>query len=249
MANDKKPRRGGMAGFATFAANTEDLARRSTEGELLDRASPTAAAPPAAGIRPAGPPPAAGEQATEDSSAPVEAGRQTAPTNGRPIHVVPQQEPSASPPVTPARSPRQSKERFPRPVAGPEGRLEASGEPIVKWTIELAPQLVHALAVWERDETRRTGQRVFRERVVDIALDLLPDQAAPVNELVKALPEPLRTGKGELFSTRVRSSVRERLLALRPELRVVGIKDVRMRDIYSAGLYRYLTGLGVKIEL
>lgn len=54
-----------------------------------------------------------------------------------------------------------------RPFAGPEGRLEASGEPVVKWTLELAPQLVMALNVWERDETRRLGERVFRERMID----------------------------------------------------------------------------------
>jgi hypothetical protein len=45
----------------------------------------------------------------------------------------------------------------------------------------------------------------------------------------------------------VRSSVREKLLGLRPELRVARIRDVRMRDIYSAGLYRYLVGLGVDV--
>jgi hypothetical protein len=117
----------------------------------------------------------------------------------------------------------------------------------VKWTIEFAPRLVHALAIWERDETKRTGQRVFRERVVDIALDLIPAEVEAVLALVKTLPEPLRTDKGELFSTRVRSSVREKLLGLRPELRVARIKDVRMRDIYSAGLYRYLVGLGVDV--
>jgi len=38
--------------------------------------------------------------------------------------------------------------RLPRPLAGPEGRLEASGETVVKWTLELAPQLIMALNVW-----------------------------------------------------------------------------------------------------
>jgi hypothetical protein len=134
-----------------------------------------------------------------------------------------------------------------RPVAGPEGRLEASGERVVKWTLELAPQLIMALNVWERDETKRLGQRVFRERIVDLALDSLPDSLEEILEVLAVLPQPLRTAEGEQFGTRVRISVREKLLGVRPDLRVAGIKNVRIRDIYSAAVYNYLTQLGVPI--
>jgi hypothetical protein len=239
-ASDKKKGRG-MAGFAAFLENSDDLARRSTEGSLVSSpASPASPATAAAESTPV-------TTGREESSAPPEPEPQeAAATSIRPMHVVPSE--AAGPRVAQPRPRRASKSELPRPVAGREGRLEASGEPVVKWTIELAPQIVHALAIWERDETKRTGQRVFRERLVDIALDLMPGEVEPVIALVKALPEPLRIGKGELFSTRVRSSVRGKLLSLRPELRVAGIKDVRMRDIYSAGLYRYLVGLCVEID-
>jgi len=133
-------------------------------------------------------------------------------------------------------------------MAGPEGRLEASGEPVVKWTLELAPQLIHALAVWERDETKRLGQRVFRERLVDLALDSLPSDLDDILGAVAELPTPLRHALGEQFGTRVRASVRDKLINLKPELRVAGIKDVRIRDIYSAGVYRYLTSLGITVD-
>jgi hypothetical protein len=133
-------------------------------------------------------------------------------------------------------------------MAGPEGRLEASGEQVVKWTLELAPQLIHALAVWERDETKRLGQRVFRERLVDLALDSMPTDLDDILAAVAALPTQLRHAPGEQFGTRVRASVRDKLINLKPELRVAGIKDVRIRDIYTAGVYYYLTGLGVAVN-
>lgn len=135
-----------------------------------------------------------------------------------------------------------------RPMAGREGRLEASGENVVKWTLELAPQLIMALNIWERDETKRLGQRVYRERMVDLALDSLPEDLGEILKVVSALPSPLRTAPGQQFGTRVRSSVRDKLLGLRPELRVAGVKNVRIRDIYSAGVYRYLTGLGIEVH-
>jgi hypothetical protein len=238
-ANDKNSGRG-MAGFAAFLENSDDLARRSTEGSLV---SPPASPTPPATAAPQSTPVSTGQ---ESSPPPEPEPQEPAATSIRPMHVVPSE--AASPRVAQPKPRRTPKGELPRPVPGREGRLEASGEPVVKWTIELAPQIVHALAIWERDETKRTGQRVFRERLVDIALDLMPGEVEPVIALVKALPEPLRMGKGELFSTRVRSSVRGKLLGLRPDLRVAGIKDVRMRDIYSAGLYRYLVGLGVEID-
>ena len=134
-------------------------------------------------------------------------------------------------------------------MAGPEGRLEASGESVVKWTLELAPQLVQALNVWERDETKRLRQRVFRERMIDLALDSIPTDLDGVLTVVRELPLELRRAPGEQFGTRVRASVREKLLGLRPELRVAGIKDIRIRDIYSAGVYRYLIQLGIVVDV
>jgi len=105
-----------------------------------------------------------------------------------------------------------------------------------------------ALNIWERDETKRLGQRVYRERMIDLALDSLPEDMGEILKIVSDLPQPLRIAPGQQFGTRVRSSVRDKLLGLRPELRVAGIKNVRIRDIYSAGVYRYLTGLDIEVE-
>lgn len=146
------------------------------------------------------------------------------------------------------RQPRPALAGSAHPMAGPEGRLEASGESVVKMTLELAPQLIMALNVWERDETRRLGQRVFRERMIDLALDRLPEDVGSIVDLVADLPSALRHAPGQQFGTRIRASVRDKLLGLRPELRVAGVKNVRIRDVYSAAVYRYLIGLGISVE-
>jgi hypothetical protein len=165
-ATEKKSRRG-VEGFATCLANTDDLARRSTEGAIVD---PSAREDTTDSVSPRPDPPsptAAPERHAESSSSsaavkPV----QPAAVAPRPVRVVPDQ-PTTTAQTSPGRPRRTPRGSLPRPVPGPEARPEASGEPVVKWTIEFAPRLVHALAIWERDETKRTGQRVFRERVVD----------------------------------------------------------------------------------
>jgi len=234
----KRPR--GMANLAsTLTGRTDSLARRSTEEQLapdprtastLDPSFPPASAPIAAPL----PPDDAGDATTAhpavEGPAPSTGASQRASASAQRVR----QAGSPPPPM--------------RPLSGPEGRLEASGETVVKWTLELAPQLVMALNVWERDETKRLGERVFRERMIDHALDRLPEDLDGILNVVADLPRALRRAPGQQFGTRVRASVRDKLLALRPELRVAGIKDVRIRDIYSAGVYQYLVGLGITVE-
>jgi hypothetical protein len=220
----------GMAALAgTLASRADDLAARSTEQQLT-AASALHAVP--------APPESADTQPATQSGAPDDTAGSRAAVASAAEAPAAKQRPAARPaPLPPV-----------RPMAGPEGRLEASGEQVVKWTLELAPQLIHALAVWERDETRRLGQRVFRERLVDLALDSMPADLEEILTVVAELPSPLRHAPGEQFGTRVRASVRDKLINLKPELRVAGIKDVRIRDIYSAGVYRYLTSLGITID-
>jgi hypothetical protein len=218
----KRPK-GGMASLAAdLSSRAGSLAHRSTDERLV----PAVSAPgPAVNPKPA---------ATSSDA------RRPNPV----VRELPQPQVSdISRPVRPAPG-----ARLPRPLAGPEGRLEASGETVVKWTLELAPQLIMALNVWERDETKRLGQRVFRERMIDLALDSLPEDVDSIVEMVGDLPMTLRHAPGQQFGTRVRASVRDKLLGLRPELRVAGIKSVRIRDVYSAGVYRYLVGLGISVE-
>jgi hypothetical protein len=226
-----KRHRTGMAGLASnLSSRAGSLAQRSTEDSLTPKLSATDQAAP----RPVEPTPAAlPPAATPTTTAPEGVLQQqpspsTAAPDGVPAH--PQPAPAA------------------RPMHGREGRLEASGERIVRWTLELAPQLITALNVWERDETRRVGQRVFRERMVDLALDGVPEDISGILDLVDQLPGSLRSAAGEQFGTRVRSSVRDKLMNLRPELRVAGIKHIRIRDIYSAAVYRHLTALGVQVR-
>lgn len=232
----KKPR--GMAGLAsTLAGRTDSLARRSVEQGLA--AVPTPDPPLAPAI----------ESSTADTAPEPIAIDDAAHDTPNTVATVPVQETSAVTPITARRSPvAASPSPLPLPVAGPEGKLEASGEVVHKWTLELAPQLITALAVWERDETKRLGQRVFRERIVDLALDLIPSNIDEALDLVDQLPAQLRYATGQQFGTRVRASVRGKLIELRPEMRLAGVQGVRIRDIYSAGIYRYLTGIGVKVD-
>jgi hypothetical protein len=265
MATSKKPpgtRRGGMTGFAAFLANADSLAQRSAEGPLIS-AEPAAPAPSRAeapGLlqqsQPAVPDAALGaEQQPSEEAAPGGSGAV------RHLHAAPSPAAPATRVQAATEGSQGAKSKRPRtnataataaavrPMAGREGRLEASGEPIVKWTLELPPQILQALAMWERDETRRLGQRVFRERLVDLALDGLPDGLDAILTAVRDLPPELRQAPGQQFGTRVRASVRDKLIGIKPDLRVAGIKDIRIRDVYSAGVYRYLTDLGITIPL
>lgn len=234
----KRPR--GMANLAsTLTGRTDSLARRSTEEQLALHPTPPGGVDP---TPPATEPVPAAAPAKDQATSPAVAGEDSGPVvpepadGRRPAAAVKRRRPSAT-----AVNPQ-------RPFAGPEGRLEASGETVVKWTLELAPQLVMALNVWERDETRRLGERVFRERMIDQALDRLPEDLDEILSVVAELPATLRRAPGQQFGTRVRASVRDKLLALRPELRVAGIKDIRIRDIYSAGVYQFLIGLGIAVD-
>jgi hypothetical protein len=232
----KKPR--GMAGLAsTLAGRADNLARRSVEPGLATVPTPD-------------PPPLvpAIESPTDDTTAPEPTAIDDAHDTPNTAAAAPVQEASAVTSITARRSSVAASPPLPLPVAGPEGKLEASGEVVHKWTLELAPQLITALAVWERDETRRLGQRVFRERIVDLALDLIPRDIDEALDLVAQLPAQLRYATGQQFGTRVRASVRGKLIELRPEMRLAGVQGVRIRDIYSAGIYRYLTGIGVEVD-
>jgi hypothetical protein len=233
MSTQQRQRRGMAALAGSFASRTDSLAARSTEQGITPAPSSALRAVPvhaeAADIQSA--------TGADELDGTAHTGDQR--SAGQPIKpATPRQRSSAgSAPTSPV-----------RPMSGPEGRLEASGEQVVKWTLELAPQLIHALAVWERDETKRLGQRVFRERLVDLALDSMPADLDGILTAVAALPAPLRHAPAEQFGTRVRASVRDKLINLKPELRVAGIKDVRIRDIYTAGVYHYLTSLGSTID-
>lgn len=214
-----------MAGLASsLSTRAGSLAQRSTADSLMPEPQP--------GQRP--------EMAAQAD----------APNEGRPIGLRPvtedgQAQPDGSRAVDempastlstsgPASSPPPS--ALTRKMYGREGRLEASGERVVRWTLELSPQLVTALNTWERDETRTVGQRVFRERMVDLALDSVPQELDAILALVAELPESLRTAAGEQFGTRVRASVRDKLMNLRPELRVAGIKHQNPRHLLSRRL-------------
>jgi len=149
---------------------------------------------------------------------------------------------------TPVRRTAKSRTPPPKPVAGPDGRLELR-ERVTKMTLELPIPLVDALARWERDETRTTGQRVYRERLIDCALRLLPEDIDQLVTLARGLPEPLRHADTEQVGTRVLESIATRLKNLRPELRVIRVRDVYLRHIYAAAIYQYLISVGVEVDL
>ena len=136
-----------------------------------------------------------------------------------------------------------------KPPSGRDGRLDLRGERITKMTLELPPVLVDALARWERDETVATGQRAYRERLIDCALTRLPEDIDALVALARALPDQLRGSEPEQVGTRVRESIQRRLRNLRPELRVRRVRDVYLRHIYAAAIYEYLKSAGVQVQL
>ena len=138
---------------------------------------------------------------------------------------------------------------FIKPASGRDGRLDLRGERISKMTLELPPVLVDALARWERDETATSGQRAYRERLIDCALTRLPSDIDALIALARALPEELRGSEPEQVGTRVRESIQRRLRNLRPELRVRRVRDVYLRHIYAAAIYEYLRSAGVQVHL
>lgn len=226
-AKPPAPRRGGLANFEEFASRSGALARRSSEGELLPVVDQKQTLVALAGT--------VTEAQAPLAEPPAEA------VEGAAL---------VSAPTRPAATTRKArKSTVALPVHGTEGRLEASGDQVVKATIELAPQILHALDVWERDETRRAGRRVFRERVVDKALEMLPADVPSLVALVERMPEGLRSSGGSLFSTRMRASLKQQMLGIRPELRVAGRKDVLMRDVYTAALFAYLTAIGAPVSM
>lgn len=246
MAPSKEPKRG-IAAFAALAqATAEDSA-----------ATPLVPQPDPAQGQSAAPSPMAPQEQHAAKLAIVPPPVETAPLPAAPVAA-----PAASPPVgegsgaeaakpRAASTPRPAKSRpvddagvvLPRPIPGRAGRLEAYGEPVVKTSLEVAEPIVRALDLWERDETKRTGERAYRERVIDLALSLIPESIDKVIAQVGTLSGDLRSSKSATISTRLRSSVRARIVDLRPELRLAGAREILLRDVYTVALHDYLQRL------
>jgi len=120
------------------------------------------------------------------------------------------------------------------------GKLELSGERIVKMTLELPAELIDRLSQWELAYATSTGRRVYRERVLDAALAALPERIADIVTMARALPEEYLEGTVETVGTRVRASTERRLRLLRPEFRAQRVRDVYQRHVYTAAIMRYL---------
>lgn len=131
------------------------------------------------------------------------------------------------------------------PVVGPRGRLGANGEKVVKLTMELPEGLVDRLNAWEESETRRTGKRVHRERLIDLALDSLPEDIDGVLALTESLPESYLDGELEPIGTRIRASVQAKLLTIRPQLKIRRMSHVYQWHVYAAAIDSYLNCLEV----
>lgn len=151
----------------------------------------------------------------------------------------------AEPRPAPAGSASRSRGRGRWPIPQPpdfssRGKLELSGERIVKMTLELPVELVDRLSQWELAYATRTGRRVYRERVLDAALASLPERIGDVVTMARSLPPEYLEGTVETVGTRVRASTEARLRLLRPEMRAQRVRDVYQRHVYTAAILRYL---------
>jgi hypothetical protein len=76
----------------------------------------------------------------------------------------------------------------------------------------------------------------------------MPTDLDDILTAVAQLPASYGTYPANNSAPASAASVRDKLINLKPELRIAGIKGVRIRDIYTAGVYHYLTSLGIVIN-
>lgn len=133
-------------------------------------------------------------------------------------------------------------------ISGPESRLERTGEPVKKLTLELPIPLVDAMARWELDIVRSTGRRIYRERLFDLALAALPEDDEEVIEIGRSLPTWLKYAETEQLGARARESLVLRLRTIAAEMKVRRTRGVFLRHIQAAALENFLAEYGVRIE-
>ena len=192
----------------------------------------------------------AASPAGEDSSAPEPAQTvQSAPPARRPET---KKTASKSPKkVAPAGIEAEQAERLDQLVwtlSSPEHSLDQQHDRISKLTLELPIPLVDVLNRWELDQVRRTGRRLYRERLIDLALAELPTDMDMVVTMARDLPAWLKYAETEQVGSRVRAPVALELKVMKQELKLRREKGTYVRHIYAVALLNFLTSYGVPVE-
>lgn len=133
-------------------------------------------------------------------------------------------------------------------LSSPEHSLDQQHDRISKLTLELPIPLVDVLNRWELDQVRRTGRRLYRERLIDLALAELPSNMDKVVTMARDLPAWLKYAETEQVGSRVRAPVALELKVMKQELKLRREKGTYVRHIYAVALLDFLTSYGVPIE-
>lgn len=133
-------------------------------------------------------------------------------------------------------------------LSSPEHSLDQQHDRISKLTLELPIPLVDVLNRWELDQVRRTGRRLYRERLIDLALAQLPSDMDKVVAMARDLPAWLKYAETEQVGSRVRAPVALELKVMKQELKLRREKGTYVRHIYAVALLDFLTSYGVPVE-
>lgn len=133
-------------------------------------------------------------------------------------------------------------------LSSPEHSLDQQHDRISKLTLELPIPLVDVLNRWELDQVRRTGRRLYRERLIDLALAQLPSDMDKVVAMARDLPAWLKYAETEQVGSRVRAPVALELKVMKQELKLRREKGTYVRHIYAVALLDFLTSYDVPVE-
>jgi hypothetical protein len=149
---------------------------------------------------------------------------------------------------TKSSKPSRTVENLVEATSGPECRLERSGEPIKKMTLDLPIPLVDVLSRLELDTLKNSGRRLYRERIFDMALAALPEDPDEVIEIGANLPGWLKYAETEQVGARAREALILRMRTMPVEMKVRRTKGVYLRYIYTAALVNLLASYGVEVN-
>lgn len=131
---------------------------------------------------------------------------------------------------------------FPLPRSGEVGTLQVEGEELRGTTFRVPPELrqgLNQIRLWEKG---RTGKAPELERVVDAALQFLPDDLDGIQELLAATPEDVRRPSvTQPLGTRLREAQFARLDDLPLRAAVEGRGRVKLAEVHRAVLWHYWT--------
>lgn len=133
-------------------------------------------------------------------------------------------------------------------MSSPEFVLDAQHDAVAKLTYDLPRPLIDVLNRWELDQVKATGKRLYRERLIDMALSALPEDPDEIIVQTRALPAWLRYADTEQVGTRVRAEIATNLKVLKQEFKLRREKGIYVRHVYALALFNMLGDYGIQVR-